>query len=337
VAKTWLINMKILVTGGAGFIGSNFVHYMFKKHSDYEIVVLDKLTYAGRKENLQDIWDKITFIKGDITKKEDIEKTIKDCNCIVNFAAETHVDRSILNAGTFVLTDVLGAYNLLEAARKFNISKFEQIGTDEVYGHTREGSFKENDRINPRNPYSASKASADLLCQAYFETYGLPVIITRSSNNYGPYQHPEKLIPKTIIDALLNKLIPVYGTGENIRDWLYVEDNCEAIDLVLQKGKPGELYNIAANQELKNIQVVKTILKLTNKPESLIKFVKDRPGHDLRYSLNTEKIRELGWKPKTKFKDGIKKTLEWYKQNTEWWKPIIEKEQTDFHEEISGT
>jgi dTDP-glucose 4,6-dehydratase len=326
--------MKILITGGAGFIGSNFVHYMLKKHRDYEIVVLDKLTYAGRKENLQNIWDKITFIKGDITKKEDVEKTIKDCNCIVNFAAETHVDRSILNAGTFVLTDVLGAYNLLEAARKFNISKFEQIGTDEVYGHIREGSFKESDRINPRNPYSASKASADLLCQAYSETYELPVIITRSSNNYGPYQHPEKLIPKTIIYALLNKPIPVYGTGENIRDWLYVEDNCEAIDLVLQKGKPGELYNIAANQELKNIQVVKTILKLTNKPESLIKFVKDRPGHDLRYSLNTEKIRELGWEPKTRFKDGIKKTLEWYKQNIEWWKPIIEKEQTDFHEEI---
>ena len=326
--------MKILITGGAGFIGSNFVHYMRKKHPDYEIVVLDKLTYAGRKENLQDIWDKITFIKGDVTKKEDVEKTIKDCNCIVNFAAETHVDRSILDAGTFVLTDVLGAYNLLEAAREFNISKFEQIGTDEVYGHIPEGSFKESDRINPRNPYSASKASADLLCQAYFETYGLPVIITRSSNNYGPYQHPEKLIPKTIIYALLNKPIPVYGTGENIRDWLYVEDNCEAIDLVLQKGKPGELYNIAANQELKNIQVVKTILKLTNKPESLIKFVKDRPGHDLRYSLNTEKIRELGWESKTRFKDGIKKTLEWYKQNIEWWKPIIEKEQTDFYEEI---
>jgi len=326
--------MKILITGGAGFIGSNFVHYMRKKHPDYEIVVLDKLTYAGRKENLQDIWDKITFIKGDVTKKDDVEKTIKDCNCIVNFAAETHVDRSILDAGTFVLTDVLGAYNLLEAAREFNISKFEQIGTDEVYGHIPEGSFKESDRINPRNPYSASKASADLLCQAYFETYGLPVIITRSSNNYGPYQHPEKLIPKTIIYALLNKPIPVYGTGENIRDWLYVEDNCEAIDLVLQKGKPGELYNIAANQELKNIQVVKTILKLTNKPESLIKFVKDRPGHDLRYSLNTEKIRELGWESKTRFKDGIKKTLEWYKQNIEWWKPIIEKEQTDFYEEI---
>ncbi len=322
--------MKILITGGAGFIGSNFVHYELKKHPDYEIIVLDKLTYAGRKENLQDIWNKITFVKGDITKKEDVQNAIRDCDWIVNFAAETHVDRSIVEAGTFVLTDVLGVYNLLEAARKFNVSRFEQISTDEVYGHIRKGSFKETDRLNPRNPYSASKASAELLCQAYFETYGLPIIITRSSNNYGPYQHLEKLIPKTIIYALLEKPIPVYGTGENVRDWLYVEDNCEAIDLVLHKGKPGESYNIAANQELENIQVVETVLTLTKKPKSLIKFVKDRPGHDLRYSLNTEKIQKIGWKPRTKFKDGIKKTVEWYEQNTEWWKPVIEKERTDF-------
>ena len=327
--------MKILVTGGAGFIGSNFVHYMLKEHPDYEIVVLDKLTYAGRKENLQDVWDKITFLKGDITKKEDVEKAAKNSDCIVNFAAETHVDRSILEAGTFVLTDVLGVYNLLETVREFNIARFVQISTDEVYGHILKGSFKENDKLNPRNPYSASKAGAELLCRAYFETYGLQVIITRSSNNYGPYQHPEKLIPKTIIHALLNKPIPVYGTGENVRDWLYVEDNCEAIDLVLHKGKSGEIYNIAANQELENIQVVKTILKLTDKPESLIRFVKDRPGHDLRYSLHTEKIQELGWKPETKFKVGIKKTIQWYRQNIEWWKPIIEKEQINFHKEYS--
>jgi dTDP-glucose 4,6-dehydratase len=323
--------MRILVTGGAGFIGSNFTHYMLKEHSDYEIVVLDKLTYAGRKENLQDIWDKITFLKGDITKKKDVEKTATDCDCIVNFAAETHVDRSIIEAGTFVLTDVLGVYNLLETMRKFGIARFVQISTDEVYGHILKGSFEENDKLNPRNPYSASKASAELLCRAFFETYGLHVIITRSSNNYGPYQHPEKLIPKAITRALLNKPIPVYGTGKNVRDWLYVKDNCEAIDLVLHKGESGEIYNIAATQELKNIQAIKAILKLVNKPESLIKFVKDRPGHDLRYSLRTEKMLKLGWKPKTKFKEGIKKTVAWYRQNVEWWKPIIEKEQINFH------
>ena len=322
--------MKVLVTGGAGFIGSNFVHHMLKEHPDYAITVLDKLTYAGRKENLQDVWDRISFLKGDITKKEDVEKTAKNCDCIVNFAAETHVDRSIIEAGTFVLTDVLGVYNLAEAARKFDIERVVQISTDEVYGHILKGKFKETDKLKPRNPYSASKASAELLCQAYFETYGLQVIITRSSNNYGPYQHPEKLIPKTIIYALLDKPIPVYGTGENVRDWLYVEDNCRAIDAVLHKGKAGESYNIAANQELENIQVVKTILKLIGKPESLIKFVKDRPGHDLRYSLCTEKIQEF-WKPETTFKQGIKATIEWYRRNIEWWKPIIEKEEINFH------
>jgi dTDP-glucose 4,6-dehydratase len=327
--------MKVLVTGGAGFIGSNFVHYMLKEHPDYEITVLDKLTYAGRKENLQDVWERITFLKGDVAQKEYVKKAAKKCDCIVNFAAETHVDRSIIEAGTFVLTDVLGVYNLLETARKLNIARFVQISTDEVYGHILKGSFKETDKLNPRNPYSASKAGAELLCRAYFETHGLQVIITRSSNNYGPYQHPEKLIPKTIIHALLNKLIPVYGTGENVRDWLYAEDNCEAIDLVLHKGKSGDIYNIAASQELENIQAVKTILKLMDKPESLIRFVKDRPGHDLRYSLYTEKIHELGWKPKTKFKVGIKKTLQWYRQNVEWWKPIIEKEQINFHKEYS--
>jgi dTDP-glucose 4,6-dehydratase len=324
--------MRILVTGGAGFIGSNFVRYMLKEHPDYEITVLDKLTYAGRKENLQDVWAKITFLKGDITEKRDVEKAAENSNCIVNFAAETHVDRSILEAGTFVLTDVLGVYNLLETMRELEIARFVQISTDEVYGYILKGSFKETDKLNPRNPYSASKAGAELLCRAYFETYGLQVIITRSSNNYGPYQHPEKLIPKTIIHALLNEPIPVYGTGENVRDWLYVEDNCEAVDIVLHKGNSGEIYNIAANQELKNIQTVKTVLKLLNKPESLIKFVKDRPGHDLRYSLRTEKMLKLDWKPKTTFKEGIKKTVEWYRQNVEWWKPIIEKEQIDFHE-----
>jgi len=323
--------VKVLVTGGAGFIGSNFVHYLLKKHPDTEVTVLDKLTYAGRKENLQDVLSKIRFIKGDIAKKEDVTKAAKDCDYIVNFAAETHVDRSIVEAGTFVLTDVLGTYNLLETARKLDISKFEQISTDEVYGHIKEGSFREEDKLNPRNPYSASKAGAELLCKSYFETYGLPVVVTRSSNNYGPYQHPEKLIPKTIIYALENKPIPVYGTGENIRDWLYVEDNCEAIDAILHKGTEGEAYNIGAQQEMKNIDVVKIILKLSNRPEKLISFVKDRPGHDVRYSLNIEKIRKLGWKPKTKFNDGIRKTVEWYQQNESWWTPVADKERLDFH------
>jgi len=325
--------MKILVTGGAGFIGSNFVRYMLKQHPDYKIVVLDKLTYAGRKENLADVWDRIIFLKGDITVREDVAEAARDCDCAVNFAAETHVDRSILMAGTFVLTDVLGVYNLLEIAKESNMSKFVQISTDEVYGHILKGSFKETDRLNPRNPYSASKAGAELLCHAYFETYGLQTIITRSSNNYGPYQHPEKLIPKTIINALLNKPIPVYGTGKNVRDWLYVEDNCEAIDIVLHKGHSGEIYNIGANQELENIQVVKTILKLTDKPQSLMKFVEDRRGHDLRYSLRTEKTQELGWRSSTEFSAGIEKTINWYRQNVEWWKTIVETEQIDFHKE----
>jgi len=329
------MKMKILVTGGAGFIGSNFVRYVLKQHPDYKIVVLDKLTYAGRKENLADVWDRIVFLKGDITIREDVAEAARDCDCVVNFAAETHVDRSILMAGTFVLTDVLGVYNLLEIARESNMSKFVQISTDEVYGHILKGSFKETDRLNPRNPYSASKAGAELLCRAYFETYGLQTIITRSSNNYGPYQHPEKLIPKTIINALLNKPIPVYGTGKNVRDWLYVEDNCEAIDVVLHKGRSGEIYNIGANQELENIQVVKTILKLTDKPQSLMKFVEDRRGHDLRYSLRTEKTQELGWRPSTEFSVGIEKTINWYRQNVEWWKTIVETEQIDFHKEPS--
>ena len=324
--------MRILVTGGAGFIGSNFVRHVLSKHPDYQIDVLDKLTYAGRKENLHDVWDRITFHKGDITKKDVVEKIAEYCDCIVNFAAETHVDRSIMEPGAFVLTDVLGVYNLLEVARKFSTPKFVQISTDEVYGHVLKGSFREEDRINPRNPYSASKAGAELLCKAYFETYGLPAIIARSSNNYGPYQHPEKLIPKTIIYALSDEPIPVYGAGENVRDWLYVKDNCEAINLLLHKGEPGEIYNIAAGQKLKNIQVIQKILKLVNKPESLIKFVKDRPGHDLRYSLHTKKMRELGWKPETRFAEGIKKTVEWYKQNEKWWKPVIENEAINFHD-----
>jgi len=325
------MRMKILITGGAGFIGSNFVHYLLREHPTCEIVVLDKLTYAGRKENLEDVWNKIVFIKGDITEREDVTKAAVDCDFIVNFAAETHVDRSILQAGTFVLADVLGVYNLLEVARESKIRRFIQISTDEVYGHILKGSFKETDKLNPRNPYSASKAGGELLCRAYFETHHLPVIVTRSSNNYGNHQHPEKLIPKTIINALLDKQVPVYGTGKNVRDWLYVEDNCAAIDLVMQKGQPGEIYNIGGNQELENIQVVKTILRLAEKPESLISFVTDRMGHDLRYSLDIDKIGKLGWRPETSFNEGIEKTIRWYRANRDWWTPVIRNEQIDFH------
>lgn len=324
--------MKILITGGAGFIGSNFVRYMVRGFPDYRITVLDKLTYAGRRENLNEVWDKINFLLGDVTRKEDVETAMKDCDTVVNFAAETHVDRSLVEAGSFVLTDVYGVYNLLEVARKSSILKFVQISTDEIYGHALAKSFTEEDRLEPRNPYSASKASAELLCQAYFETYGLPISITRSSNNYGPFQHPEKLIPKAIIYALLNRRIPLYGTGENIRDWLYVEDNCEAISKVLHEGKVGEKYNIATGEELKNIQVISMILQLVHRPENLIQFVKDRPGHDMRYSLDTGKIRGLGWKPKTRFQEGIKKAVDWYQQNEEWWKPILESGKIDFHE-----
>jgi len=324
--------MKILITGGAGFIGSNFVRYVIKEHPDWQITVLDALTYAGRKENLKDVMDRIKFIHGDIRKREDIEKVVKNVDVIVNFAAETHVDRSIIEAGSFILTDIYGTYNLLEACRKSDIKKFVHISTDEVYGHILEGSFKEDDKLNPRNPYAASKAGADLLCKAYFETYGVPVVITRSTNNYGPYQHPEKFIAKTIVYALLNKPIPIYGTGNQIRDWLFVEDNCEAIEIVIEKGKSGEIYNIAGKQEMRNIEVVKTILNLMNKPESLIKFVKDRPAHDLRYSLDISKIEKLGWKPRTKFEDGIKRTIEWYMTNEWWWKPIVNRGEIDFYE-----
>jgi len=323
--------MRILVTGGAGFIGCNFVHHLVNEHSDDEVVVLDKLTYAGRRENLQDIEDKITFIKGDICRREDLDKAIKECECVVNFAAETHVDRSVIEAENFVLTNIFGTFNILEACRRHDVEKIVQISTDEVYGHILEGSFKEEDRLSPRNPYAASKASADLLCKAFFETYSLPIVVARSTNNYGYYQHPEKFIPKTIIYSLIDRKIPVYGKGENVRDWIFVEDNCEAICLIMQRGKRGEVYNVAGKQELKNIQVVRTILKMIGKPESLIEFVKDRPGHDLRYSLDISKIKGLGWEPRTKFEDGIRKTIEWYKANKWWWESEISRNEINFH------
>lgn len=317
--------MRLLVTGGAGFIGSNFVRYMLKLHSDLEIVVLDKLTYAGNLENLRDVQKNknFSFVKGDICDKKIAEKLVKGCDAVLNFAAETHVDRSIIDAGSFVTTDVLGTYRLLEASRKYGVEKFVQISTDEVYGSKLSGSFRESDALEPSSPYSASKAGGDMLARAYFVTYGLPVLITRSSNNFGPYQHPEKLIPKLITSALRNKPLPIYGDGRNVRDWIFVEDNCKAIDTVLRKGKFGEIYNIASGIEKRNIDVAKMILDELKKPHDLIQFVKDRPGHDFRYSLECRKIIKLGWKAETRFEDGLKKTIAWYKKNESWWKKLI--------------
>jgi dTDP-glucose 4,6-dehydratase len=323
-------NMRLLVTGGAGFIGSNFVRYIVKKHRDWDLTVIDKLTYAGNRENLKDVIEKITLVKGDICDRKTVEKLAKDIDCVVNFAAETHVDRSVVDADSFVLTNVFGTYVLLDICRKFDIERFMHISTDEVYGSILDGVFREDDRLSPRNPYAASKGSADLFCKAFFETYDLPVVISRSTNNYGPYQHPEKFIPKTIIYTLLNKSIPVYGKGENVRNWLYVEDNCEALEMILQKGKKGEIYNIAGNDEMTNVETLKTILKVLGKSESLIEFVKDRPAHDLRYALDAEKMKNMGWYPKTKFLDGIRKTIEWYRNNQAWWRPFLT-ENIDFH------
>jgi len=310
--------MRLLITGGAGFIGCNFVRYMLDTHPDDEIVVLDKLTYAGRLENLQDVRDRITFIKGDICDKDDVE-AVGDCDVIFNFAAETHVDRSIQDAGIFVQTDVIGTYNLLEYARQHGVDRYIQISTDEVYGSTVDGSFREEDMLDPSSPYSASKAGAELLVRAYHRTYGLPVLITRSSNNFGPFQFPEKLIPVLIIKALHNEPLPIYGDGLNVRDWIYVMDNCRAIDVVFMKGEVGGIYNIGADNERTNLEIVKLVLSELGKPESLIDFVEDRPGHDFRYSLNTERIQELGWVPEYGFESAMRETIKWYMEHEWWW------------------
>ena len=315
--------MKLLVTGGAGFIGSNFVKILVKKHPDYKINVLDKLTYAGNLSNIRDIYNIISFIKGDICDKTAVKKAMKECDVVINFAAETHVDRSIINAGDFVKTDVMGTYTLLEQAREYNIRKFIQISTDEVYGSTEQDSFSEEDPLFPSSPYSASKGGADLLAHSYYITHKLPVIITRSSNNYGPYQHPEKFIPTVILSLLNNKQIPLYGDGENIRDWIYVEDNCDAIMEVMEKGNIGEVYNIGAENEKRNIDICRIIIKALGKSEECIKFVNDRIGHDRRYSLVAQKIKNLGWTAKTSFEDGLEKTVKWYIENRNWWRKLI--------------
>lgn len=319
--------MKILVTGGAGFIGSNFVLYLLNKYSNYQIFNLDALTYAGNLENLASIQGNpnYTFVKGDITDSQLVEGLFEQgFDVVVNFAAESHVDRSILDPQIFVKTNVIGTQVLLDAARKYNVSKFVHVSTDEVYGSLGEtGLFTELTPLSPNSPYSASKAGSDLLVRAYHETFGMNVNITRCSNNYGPYQFPEKLIPLMIANALNNKELPVYGDGLNIRDWLFVEDHCSAIDLVMHKGTSGEVYNVGGNNERTNIQIIKTILSELGKPESLITFVKDRLGHDRRYGIDATKItNELGWEPKYQFESGIKATIQWYLDNKEWWHRI---------------
>lgn len=337
--------MKIIVTGGAGFIGSNFVHHMVNRYPDYQIINLDLLTYAGNLENLKPVEDKpnYKFVKGDIADRRFIfdlfEKEKPDV--IVNFAAESHVDRSVVDPGIFLQTNILGTGVLMDACRKYGIQRYHQVSTDEVYGDLpldrTDLFFTEQTPIHTSSPYSASKASADLLVQAYHRTFGLPVSISRCSNNYGPYHFPEKLIPLMIANALNDKPLPVYGTGENVRDWLYVTDHCAAIDLIVRKGRVGEVYNIGGHNERTNLQVVKTILKALDKPESLIHFVTDRPGHDMRYAIDPTKIHEeLGWLPTTPFDEGIQKTIRWYLENKSWWEHIISGDYQNYYERMYG-
>lgn len=335
--------MKILVTGAAGFIGSNFVFHMLNEHPDYDIVGLDSLTYAGNLETLESALSnaKFKFVKIDITDKKAIDELFETekFDIVVNFAAESHVDRSIEDPGVFLRTNIIGTQVLMDASIKTCVKRFHQVGTDEVYGDLPldrpDLFFVEDMPLTASSPYSASKASADLLTLAYHRTYGLSVTISRCSNNYGPYQFPEKLIPLMIANAQADKELPVYGQGLNVRDWLYVEDHCRAIDLIIHNGKIGEVYNIGGHNEKANIDVVKIILKQLGKPENLIKFVTDRKGHDQRYAIDPTKIHnELGWLPETKFEDGIKKTIQWYIDNEDWWKNIISGEYRDYYEKM---
>ena len=316
--------MKILVTGGAGFIGSNFVRHVLAAHPDDSVVNLDKLTYAGNPENLADLAaePRYRFVKGDIGDAALVRDLMAGTDAVVHFAAETHVDRSNADPDAFLRTNVTGTYTLLEAAREAKLGRFVAIGTDEVYGSVTRGASREVDPLNPSNPYSASKAAADLLARAYWITHRLPVIVTRSSNNFGPYQYPEKMIPLFVTNALEGKPLPLYGDGKNVRDWLYVEDNCAAVDLALRKGKDGEIYNIGGSNEVENIVLTRQILRLTGKPETLITPVADRPGHDRRYALDSGKIKALGWKPAHPFPAALEKTVEWYRRHEAWWRPI---------------
>jgi dTDP-glucose 4,6-dehydratase len=330
--------MKLLVTGGAGFIGSNFIHYVLKEHPDWEVVNLDKLTYAGNLENLKDVEGdpRYRFVKGDIADRKLVDNLLQSgFDAIVNFAAESHVDRSILDASPFIETNIRGTQVLLEGARQHRVGKFLQVSTDEVYGSTERGKFTEKSPLSPNSPYAASKAAADLLCLAYWRTYHLPVVITRCSNNLGPFQFPEKLIPLAVTNVLENKPIPVYGDGLNIRDWIYVEDHCRALDIVLEKGKPGEVYNIGADQEKTNLELIQRLLDVMGKPRDLITFVADRPGHDRRYALDISKIaHELGWKPVYPFDKALAMTVDWYIKNEAWWRKIKSGEYAKYYERM---
>ena len=337
--------MKILVTGGAGFIGSNFIFHQLFHHNQDQIICVDKLTYAGNLSTLKSVLNKpnFTFYKADISNRQEMESIISKelPDIIVNLAAESHVDRSILNPEIFLITNVLGTQILLDLAKKYNTKRFHQVSTDEVYGDLpldrKDLFFTETTPIHTSSPYSASKAASDLLVQSYFRTYKLPITISRCSNNYGPYHFPEKLIPLVISRALKNESIPVYGKGENIRDWLYVTDHCEAINMIIRKGKIGEVYNIGGHNEKTNLEVVKIILQHLNKTENLITYVKDRAGHDLRYAIDPSKIsKELGWTPKTNFNDGIKQTIEWYLKNKEWTNSVLTGEYQTFFEKLYG-
>ncbi|HSQ74681.1 MAG TPA: dTDP-glucose 4,6-dehydratase [Bacteroidota bacterium] len=331
---------NVLVTGGAGFIGSNFVHFFLAAHPDVHLVNFDSLTYAGNLGNLVGVASgpNYTFVRGDICDRAAVEKAFEEhaIDTVVHFAAESHVDRSIMGAAIFVNTNVVGTQVLLDVARERKIERFLHVSTDEVYGSLGpSGKFTEQTPVHPNSPYAASKASSDLLALASQHTFGLPVIVTRCSNNYGPYQFPEKLIPLMIVNALNNKELPVYGQGLNVRDWLYVGDHCSAIDVVLRKGSVGEVYNIGGENEWKNIDIVRLLLKHLGKPESLIRFVKDRPGHDLRYAIDASKIRlELGWSPSVTFDQGIAKTIDWYLANEAWWRKIIDGSYRDYYQEM---
>ena len=330
----------VLVTGGAGFIGSNFVRYLLTAHPQLHVVNFDKLTYAGNLENLKDVeaHPGYRFVRGDICVRKEIDDAIRkhDADAVVHFAAESHVDRSIMGAGVFVETNVLGTQTVLEAARELKVGRVVHVSTDEVYGSLGGlGKFTESTPLHPNSPYAASKAGSDLIALAYHHTFGVPVMVTRCSNNYGPYQFPEKLIPLMIANALDNKPLPVYGEGLNVRDWLHVQDHCAAIDLVLQRGTPGGVYNIGGDNEWKNIDIVKLLLRTLGRPESLIAFVRDRPGHDLRYAIDATKIMtELGWRPRMTFERGLAETVEWYRSNEPWWRRVMRGEYQEYYKEM---